>query len=134
MTTPRGIANNNPGNIDRVPGVTWHGESADQSKDPRFIVFDAPEYGIRAIARVIHSYFQQGHDTVEKIISTWAPSNENATGAYISAVAQWMKVEPEDVLTFPDCLTTMIPAIIHQENGEQPYSDETIAEGIKLEE
>jgi len=37
MTTKkltRGIRNNNPGNIDRQPGVRWQGQSADQANRP----------------------------------------------------------------------------------------------------
>jgi len=38
---PRGIRNHNPGNIEK--GDPWQGLAADQSGDPRFAVFAAPE-------------------------------------------------------------------------------------------
>ena len=50
----RGIRNNNPGNIDRN-ATKWQG-MADKQDDPRFIVFTSPQYGIRAMARVLLTY------------------------------------------------------------------------------
>ena len=57
---PRGIRNNNPGNIERGKD-RWLGMSADQSGDPRFLVFDKPEAGLRAIMRLLINY-QERHD------------------------------------------------------------------------
>lgn len=128
---PRGIRNNNPGNIVRS-GVSWVGMSPDQSSDPRFIVFSAPEYGIRAMARVLRNYIGNGYNTVQEIINRWAPPIENDTGAYVRAVAQHLGLEPNapvDTTHIP----AMIEAIIKHENGQQPYSWETIAEGVRLE-
>ena len=57
---PRGITNCNPGNIERGKD-RWLGMSADQSTDPRFLVFDKPESGIRALMRLLINY-QERHD------------------------------------------------------------------------
>ena len=49
--SPRGIRNNNPGNI--VAGDKWLGRTG---TDGRFVKFKSAEYGLRAIGRVINTY------------------------------------------------------------------------------
>lgn len=128
---PRGIRNNNPGNIERS-GVTWKGMASDQSSDSRFIVFSAPEYGIRAMARVLRNYMAQGYDTVQEVINRWAPPIENDTGAYVRSVASKLGVDPTAPIGSAH-IPALIEAIIQHENGQQPYSMDIIARGIQLE-
>ncbi|WP_347147235.1 hypothetical protein [Proteus vulgaris] len=47
----RGERNNNPGNIDYNPRNKWKGLVGIETgvPNPRFCVFESPEYGIRAI-------------------------------------------------------------------------------------
>lgn len=138
MALPRGIRCNNPSNIDRT-GTKWQGQSADQSSDPRFVVFDAPEWGIRAMVRVLRSYRDKyGLRTVKGIINRWAPRIENNTEAYYVTVAKKLGVDPDDEIDIDDrdTLRTLIKAIIRHENGQGPeddggwYDDATIDEGI----
>jgi len=130
---PRGIRNNNPGNINRTTDH-WIGESRDQSSDPRFVVFDLPEWGIRALARVLRMRFNVGADTVRKLIAAWAPPSENDTEAYVQAVAAQMGIDPDAPITsIDDVLHSIVPAIIQHENGEQPYAPELLAQGIQAE-
>lgn len=131
-TLPRGIRNNNPGNIDRKIGTTWKGAADDQTQDSRFVVFTAPEWGIRAMARILRTYMGRGQNTVAKIISTWAPPTENATGAYINAVARAVGLDPNAPVSDAH-LPAIIAAIIQHENGQQPYPPEVIAQGVALE-
>lgn len=126
----RGIRNHNPGNIRRVAGTTWAGQSQTQT-DPAFVQFIAPEYGIRAMARVLKNYFARGVDTVSTVIATWAPSTENNTGAYISAVVRDTGLQPNARLSTAD-LPKLIAAIIKHENGTQPYPPDLIHKGISL--
>ena len=51
MSQPRGIRNNNPGNIEHN-GTNWQGMD-NPPHDGRFIRFVTPQYGIRAMARVL---------------------------------------------------------------------------------
>lgn len=130
QSTPRGIRLNNPGNI--VYGEQWRGMAADQ-KDPRFITFLSPEYGIRALARVLLNYQRKhGLNTVEGIITRYAPPFENNTKAYVAAVARACNVEPNAVIDVADLLPVLVPAIIKHENGRQPYDQATIDKGIAL--
>lgn len=134
MTIPRGIKNNNPGNIDRN-ATKWQGMAEDQSGDPRFIVFTAPEYGIRAIAKLLLTYgTKYGIDTVRGAIQRWAPPNENDTEAYIHHVCDRLGVTPEARvnLASPSVLVALVAAVIKHENGVQPYDETTIAKGVDL--
>lgn len=116
---PRGIRNNNPGNIERGKD-RWLGMSADQSSDSRFLVFDKPEAGIRALMRVLINY-QERHDikTLRAAINRWAPEGENNSGAYVQHVARLTGFDPDETLDFLDgfvCLE-LTKAIIRHENG-----------------
>jgi len=114
MATPRGVRNNNPGNIDFNPRNAWQGQLGIEVNvaKPRFARFDQAENGIRALGKLLLNYRgkdgmpgvgRPGIDTPLEFISRWAPSSENNTLAY---------------------------AIVH-ENGGNPYKSEVIDEGIR---
>lgn len=129
----RGLRNNNPGNIERTRDQ-WRGMSADQSADSRFVVFDAPVWGLRAIARLIRKYNASGLLSVQQIIGKWAPSSENDTNAYAQAVARRLGVSPTQPLVLTDdVLSGIMQAIVQHENGQQPYPSELFAQAIQLE-
>lgn len=141
LAVPRGIRNYNPGNIERRPGVRWQGQASDQSGDPRFVVFAAPRWGIRAIARILVTYqdarqAQDGSkiDTLREIIARWAPATENDTGAYVAHVAHLAGIGSDrriDVYDFKT-MRALVEAIIVHENGENPYADAEIDAGLRL--
>lgn len=132
MTTARGLRNNNPGNIERT-GDRWRGMSTDQSADERFVVFDSPVWGLRAMARVLRKYAAGGAVTVRAIINRWAPPTENITSAYVAAVARELNVDPDTPLVLDAVMPELLAAITRHENGTQPYNTSTIAEAIRLE-
>ena len=126
----RGIRNNNPGNIRH--GDPWQGLCPDQS-DKDFCTFLSPEYGVRAMARILLNYKKRhGLNTIHGIISRWAPLSENDTASYIKAVSAACHVNPTEVIDVAEYLPDLIPAIIHHENGVQPYDMATIHSGIAL--
>ncbi|WP_047472556.1 structural protein P5 [Delftia sp. ZNC0008] len=134
MSTPRGIRNNNPGNIDRT-AEKWQGMAADQSSDARFVVFSAPVWGLRALAKVLLSYQRKhGLRTPAAIIGRWAPPVENDTGAYARQVAKALGVGVGDQIDLqqPETLQRVLPAIVQHENGQQPYPAALIAEAVRL--
>lgn len=134
MKTPRGIRNCNPGNIDRT-GDKWQGMAADQSSDSRFVVFVAPHWGIRALAKVLLSYQRKhGLKTIRGIIDRWAPPVENNTDAYVDQVAKACGVEPDDTIDIENkaVLRALVSSIIKHENGQQPYGDAVIELGLDL--
>lgn len=127
--SPRGIRNNNPGNI-RYIGTRWQGLGNPPS-DGEYCIFKNVRYGIRAMARILNSYAGRGLVSIEDIISTWAPDIENNTVSYIYSVAQRMGFDPGETLSRGDW-PALIEAIIYHENGVQPYPMQTIREGIDL--
>jgi hypothetical protein len=130
---PRGIRNNNPGNI-RL-GDNWRG-LCDLQTDKSFCQFGEIRYGIRALAYILRvSYFQRrALNTVTDIINRWAPTNENDTGAYISAVSHSIQCGPNDPINLldDDVLAAFCAAIIKHENGAQPYSGLQIVSGVRM--
>lgn len=130
---PRGIRNNNPGNLRRSKDP-WQG-LAERQGDIEFFTFKTPIYGIRALARTLISY-QDKHNlrTIKQILGRWAPTVENNTHAYVRAVAAdtgFDADQPLDVHSFDD-LKPLVEAIIHHENGEQPYTDAEITKALVL--
>jgi len=130
--TARGIRNHNPGNL-RHSKDKWQGMAADQT-DTDFVQFKSPEYGIRALARLLLNYARRGDDTVGEIISKYAPSNENDTNAYVQAVCDSCGFDSNEVLDLDQChvMLPLIKAIIKHENGSLPYKDAVILEGMRM--
>ncbi len=131
MTTPhiflpRGIRNNNPGNIRRT-SETWQGQKT-PGNDASFIEFETPVYGLRALMRVLLVYrLRYGLDSVESIINRFAPPHENATDHYIHAVSKALGVKRTDFIDVHDSKTmmTLARAIVNHENGRPEFFDRT---------
>lgn len=130
--SPRGIRNHNPGNIRENENVDyeWQGERL-LDTDADFEEFQTPQYGIRAIARILASYNRRGVNTISSIIATWAPPVENDTVSYIRSVVDAVGLDADDIV-FEYHWPQLIAAMIYHENGQQPYSLNTIQEGIDL--
>lgn len=128
--TPRGIRNNNPGNIDRTADQ-WRGMAADQSGDPRFVVFQAPVWGLRAMAIILGNDIGAGKNTIRELITEWAPGNENDTESYINAVVAESGFGADEELTTA-ALARIMPAIVRHENGIQPYAPALFDEAIAM--
>lgn len=130
---PRGIRNNNPGNIDYNPRNAWQGQLPPDARiESRFARFDTPHNGIRALAKLLLNYRKiHGLRTVESLIARWAPSNENDTKAYARAVAAEVGVPMQAVIHLDQpTLEKLVTAIIRHENGQQPYRAELIAAAV----
>lgn len=126
----RGLRNNNPTNIRH--GDKWQGMAAVQG-DSDFITFLDPAYGIRAAATILKNYATRHRlTTIRGIVSRWAPPSENDTEAYIAAVSRSMGVGADVELVYPRDLPALIAALVHQENGIQPYTLAKIQEGVNL--
>lgn len=144
MAVPRGVRNNNPGNIDFNPRNAWVGQLGLELGvfRPRFARFDSPENGIRALGKLLLNYRGKdglpgtggpGIDTVRETITRWAPGYENNTEAYIAAVAHQLGVRANDVIDIHDpyTLRRMVGAIIAHECSNYRYPDEVFAEGLR---
>lgn len=115
---PRGIRNHNPGNI-RLTKIKWNGQKQEQF-DPAFVEFEEAVYGLRALMKVLLTYYRKyGLDTVQSIINRWAPPHENATDHYAAHVAHRLKVKRTECLDIEnhDILINLAKAIVIHENG-----------------
>lgn len=126
MTTPRGLRNNNPLNI-RHNADTFQGEI--KGNDKSFKTFSSMPYGYRAAFVTLATYLSRGWNTIEKIISRWAPPNENNTQAYIATVVKYSGVTAEKVLTPSDGADyiLIVAAMSFVENGQNANISEVKA-------
>lgn len=99
---PRGLRNNNPGNIRNSQRTDWQGEVDEASKnDKSFEEFETIAYGYRALIKLLQNYRKlHGCQTMADFIKRWAPETENNTSAYIKRVCTEMQV-----------LTTYVPDV-----------------------
>lgn len=131
MSEPRGILLNNPGCIRRLYTV-WAGQ-ADIQRDADFVTFKAPEWGLRAIVRILDTYQRQGVDTVRKAITRWSPpSDNNPTDIYVRNVAAVCHVDPDQPILLSQYRVSLIEGIVTQECGSFPYDSATVAKAIEL--
>ena len=120
---PRGIRNNNPLNIRK--GNNWKGEIQPQF-DSSFEQFESMQYGIRAgfiiLRRYITGYngLTQRFNTIEKIISRWAPAAENDTKAYIAQIEKLTGIPRHQQLSFTErsFMVALVDAMIRVECGQ----------------
>ena len=117
-TLPRGIRNHNPGNIRRTNTI-WRGMVPDPSGDAEFVVFSEPLWGLRALGRVLRTYYDLYHcRSVATILRRYAPPTENNTNAYIAAVAKTLNIAPDAELPrTPETWVRLMQAIVRHENG-----------------
>lgn len=118
---PRGLRNNNPGNIRNNDGVKWQGEvNATAKKDFTFEEFKDRESGYRALIKLLRNYHKlHGCRTIADYIRRWAPENENNTSGYITRVCKEMQV-PTTFVPDPDeksIMCAMAAAISQVENN-----------------
>lgn len=97
---PLGLRNNNPGNLRPLPGgQRWVGE-IEPDKVNNFSRFSDVAYGLRAmITDIAGDIMKDGRDTLTKLITAYAPPNENNTQAYITAVANYTGIGPHEKIT-----------------------------------
>ena len=121
---PRGIRNNNPLNL-RV-GNNWIGEVSEPT-DPAFEQFKEMKWGVRAAFIVMKNYINRHKcNTVAKLISRWAPNNENNTKKYIETVYNRTGLMRGEVLNFDNQaqMMSLFSAMCWVENGQSISVDD----------
>lgn len=118
---PRGIRNNNPGNLNfsHQPGAL-----PEPGPHGRFAIFSTPYDGIQALQKQLILYYQRDNiRTISSLIAKWAPPVENDTIAYCHSVASSLHCTSDTLLApfTPASLAALTNAIIHYENGQNPY-------------
>lgn len=132
----RGLRNNNPGNLIRTSSA-WQGKIPfPQSKDAKFEQFTELKFGIRAMLKDLIHDINKGKNTVNALISEYAPSVENNTKAYIQNVCNTLGVKPTDKLQTVNgaFLLMLVRAICKVElgNSHTLITDNDINEALQI--
>lgn len=116
---PRGISNNNPGNIRINKANDWKGQVPEVNNlDGEFEQFYQLRWGLRALMVLLRNYIKGGDDTVQDIMSRWAPSHENPTSAYVNFVTRKTGFSKNQTLSPTKPVVTRLAwAIVLFENG-----------------
>ncbi|MET3868344.1 hypothetical protein ABIC20_005653 [Methylobacterium radiotolerans] len=133
---PAGMRNNNPGNLKysgsewqrrNFPGMVGPSQNTDQGSPQ--IVFNSPEAGMRAAARLALTKFDGGADTLQKIIAGangWTPGHPTAP----ANIAKTMGIGPNDRLDLrdPAQMQKFLRGLLWQEHGPSNllYKDDTL--------
>lgn len=125
----RGFRNNNPGNLRYNSAFQWQGQIG---QDPEgYLIFDTMENGVRAMTKVLRTYFRTGFDTINSIVDRYSPASAgNPVAAYKGFLAAKLGVSASDVLS-EGHIPALVPAIVEFENGGG-LSAKVLAEGIRL--
>lgn len=123
---PRGLRNNNPGNIRY--GKFAQAQGAVGKDSGGFAVFQSAEDGLRAMGELLRSYARRGLNTVRGVLNRWAPPSENDTGAYVGAVSKRLGVTEDQALDMsdPKVIAGLTAEITRHENGRNPFAPDTI--------
>lgn len=124
---PRGLRNNNPGNIRKNSDV-FQGEKT--SSDKEFKQFKSMAYGYRAIFKILSNYYRNYKlDTIRKMIGRWAPENENDTDTYVRAVSDYAGIPADDPIYVNDReqMIRIVAGMSKVENGREADMSDVIA-------
>ena len=130
---PRGVRNHNPGNI-RCGNTQWQGLHPQHSDEDGFCLFISPHWGIRALTRTLHTYMTSHHlYTIVEITNRWAPAAGGNDTALYARVVSYLTGYGVDIRLSPTerVMKRLAAAIIHHENGQQPYDARTITAGVR---
>lgn len=128
----RGLRNNNPGNIRKSKDL-FLGEIR-PSADKSFKQFENMAYGYRAMFRILGNYVRHYKlDTLEKVITRWAPPKENNTKNYIKSVSEWSGVDKDSKVWIDNRqqMCSIVAAMSRMENGVKANMSE-VEQGFDL--
>lgn len=123
----RGMRNNNLLNI-RINSDVFQGEIR-PSQDKEFKQFETAAYGYRAAFKVLRTYINNYKcDTIRKIISRFAPSNENHTENYIKVVSERSGITADEPILADnrEMMIRIVAAMSFVENGLEAVMSDVI--------
>lgn len=140
---PRGVRNNNPGNIKFNTSNPWTGKiPQNQNTDavvsdpnhprygqPTFEQFDSWKYGVRALIHLLkNSYIGAGENTIRKILAKYDPGHSQG---YLDYLVLYTGANPDMVIHPQDevFLKNLIQGIARFENdSKEPHWPEIITD------
>jgi hypothetical protein len=131
---PRGLRDNNPGNIRPSIRYQWNGQVGTENN---YVVFVDIEHGLRAMCKDLMSKINRGLNTLNKYIPVYAPpSDNNNTQGYIDRVSKSTGIEPKAILdTNKTTMVKLVKAHIAVEIGghyAELITDDMINHGVDL--
>ncbi|MGN5574432.1 lytic transglycosylase domain-containing protein [Enterobacter sp. Lyrl_3] len=114
---PRGLRNNNPGNLNFVG---QYGAKLEDGPNARFAQFPTMLDGIAALDKQVGLYLKRGTNTIDKIMDIYAPkSDKNDTAAYKSYLSRFtgLGIKEEIDPSNNEQIKRLIVGIINHENG-----------------
>lgn len=123
---PRGMRNNNPGNL-RISSSSWKGKvPTSKNTDGAFEQFDYYVWGVRAMIVLLRNYINRDKlNTIRKIMTKYAPPSENHTNTYAKWVAQKSGIGIDQPLVAnQQYLRPLVKAMAHYENGQEAVEDD----------
>lgn len=120
---PQGILNNNPGNLE------FRGQSG-AIQMGRFAGFSSEGEGLFQLGRQLELFYSRGLNTVQSIVSKYAPAGENNLAAYIADVTKRTGFGANQALNLndPAVLANLMNAVIFHEQGYNPYRSSLVRE------
>lgn len=115
VAVPRGIRNNNPGNIKHVVGNDWRGLTG--CDNAGFCVFSSMSLGVRAMAIDVLGDWKEGKKSVDALIREYSPDTN--VDSYIRFVSSRLGIHRHNALDLTDISLArrLIAAMIKFENG-----------------
>lgn len=132
---PRGLRDNNPGNIRPSTKYTWNGQTGVENG---YCIFIDMEHGLRAMAIDLRSKINRGLNTISKYIPVYSPNGDGANNeaAYIKSVCDDTGFSATQILIADkDTLKKLVHAHIEVEVGIKKAFNVTetmINDGINL--
>lgn len=130
---PRGLRDNNPGNIRPNHAYTWLGQIGIENN---YVVFTSIEYGLRAMAMDLKHKIMRGLDTIEKYVPVYAPkSDNNDPDAYARTVSKLSGIDKAAKLNpNKETIKALVKAHIFVEVGgnfAKLITDEMVSVGVE---
>ncbi len=102
-----------------APQGNNYGNIRPQGQSTGFQKFSTPEEGLSAIDKNLQAYGSKGINTLEGVISRWAPPNENDTARLIGEASKRLGINPNQPIDLnnPAVRQAVSTAIMYQEQG-----------------
>ena len=128
---PRGIRNNNPGNIKWSALNQWRGQVAPDADG--FCRFNTMGDGIRAAFHLMNTYhIKDGCNRLFEYMTRYAPEGENDLEAYVKDISQRNGWPETYLLSVPFDFPRLLWAIFMHENGKEYVKISDIRDAVQI--
>lgn len=126
---PRGIRNNNPGNL-KISSSAWQGKIPEaQNTDGTFEQFQEYKYGVRAMTKLLINYINSGRNSIESILNSYSSGSD----AYKNYVSNRTGYTRNQILTADkEILRKLVQAMAYFENGVEAVNDATFNQAYTM--